>query len=270
MKRFDFNATTFAGAENYLKNRAIQLLRKGVVLRNIEDYIFGAIATFTYDGRDYQSIYVYKQFRGKGEYFKLYNILKYTILTTNECDIRDFLKYMKIPYRFLNIYHSESYQIVSKYYGSQKTERTGVYYMNHIDEGLALMKYLNTSKEAEEAYCLHPLFQGNLDLLNTLESDNLYKITNPRVLVYVMEYRSFANAYLSTRTITNIDEIKLSPIAEVNIMLKADKIQNYKDFMKYHKDSHEKAEIINQYFNNWFEALNLVDVNNYINKIDIK
>jgi len=44
-----------------------------------------------------------------------------------------------------------------------------------------------------------------------------------------MEYRSVANDYLSTRIISDVQEIRLSPLPDVQDMLIADKVQNYKD-----------------------------------------
>ena len=74
-----------------------------------------------------------------------------------------------------------------------------------------------------------------------------------------MEYRNIANQYLSYRKIKSIDEISLSPLKEVNEMLIADKIQNYKDFLIYHKDTHPRAKELDEYFNNWLKKLNIND-----------
>lgn len=54
-----------------------------------------------------------------------------------------------------------------------------------------------------------------------------------RVMLLGMEYRSTANNYLSFKSAT--EQIKLSPITDVNHMLVADKVQNRKDFEIYHK-----------------------------------
>lgn len=66
-----------------------------------------------------------------------------------------------------------------------------------------------------------------------------------------------ANEYLSTRSITNIDEIRLSPLKVVNDMLIADKIQNRKDFELYHEGKHPRSEELAQYFRNWLERLGI-------------
>lgn len=40
-------------------------------------------------------------------------------------------------------------------------------------------------------------------------------------------------------------------------MLAADKIQHYKDFLKYHMRKHQKSKALQQYFNNWFDLLGI-------------
>ncbi len=72
-----------------------------------------------------------------------------------------------------------------------------------------------------------------------------------------MEYRSVANEYLSHRTIAHVDEIRLSPLPEVNQMLIADKVQNCKDFELYHKATHPRSAELDLYFNNWLRRLGI-------------
>ena len=38
-------------------------------------------------------------------------------------------------------------------------------------------------------------------------------------------------------------------------MLIADKVQNYKDFLLYHKNTHERSDELDEYFNSWFKIL---------------
>jgi ABC-type amino acid transport substrate-binding protein len=75
-------------------------------------------------------------------------------------------------------------------------------------------------------------------------------------VMLAMEYRSVANAYLSHREIDNIEEIKLSPLVEVQHMLIADKVQNRKDFELYNSD-HPQAEALSEYFDNWLRRLGI-------------
>ena len=153
------------------------------------------------------------------------------------------------------------YKLIERYYESQIAERSGVLKMNHINEGLIILDSIEASIQAKKAYCLHPLLQSDADLkINYRREIHTYKEEDRidfQSIVMAMEYRAVANAYLSQKGINSIDEIKLSPLRDVNNMLIADKIQNYKDFMKYHEYAHDRKRELFSYFHNWFEALNI-------------
>ncbi len=148
----------------------------------------------------------------------------------------------------------KEYDFIKEYYGDKRTERSHVLLINHIDEGLEILKAINASDDAKKAYCLHPIFQGDEDLsknsTRAIEFDS-------KIIMLVMEYRNIANAYLSKRTINTLGDIVLSPLQEVNHMLIADKIQNFKDFMQYHFASHERSNELFEYFKNWFKKLDI-------------
>lgn len=125
------------------------------------------------------------------------------------------------------------------------------------------MKHYNFSDSSINAFCLHPIFQADdlfaaygTDVINNQKRYNLY----PKDIMLALEYRNIANAYLSFRKINSLSEISLSPLEEVNQMLIADKIQNYKDFMLYHYNKHERSKELYEYFHNWFSVLK-VDIN---------
>lgn len=150
-----------------------------------------------------------------------------------------------------------AYQLISGYYGKRKTKRSEVPLMHHIDEGLIIMEILGVqSQDARDAYCLHPIFQSDEDLA---ANQDMSRLTYPNLMTLVMEYRSVANEYLSHRVIKSITEIRLSPLQEVTDMLKADKLQNYKDFKQYHLGRHERSDELWDYFMNWFDALGIED-----------
>jgi len=44
---------------------------------------------------------------------------------------------------------------------------------------------------------------------------------------------------------------------EVKYMLLADKLQNYKDFKRYHKGEHLRTEELDSYFNKWLDYLDV-------------
>lgn len=252
-KRFDFNAKSHYVAQDYIENRAIQLLKFDVVLTEIKHYPEGVVAMFNYGINSYQAIYILKQHRNKGNYKKLHSITNLPVITTTECKMLDYLKSKGYLFTCLKIEEYPEYKLIQNYYGDKRAKRSGLYYMNHIDEGIAILRWLKASKSVEQAYCLHPLFQMNEDLaLNVFMK--LPRL-EPNVLILVMEYRAVANNYLSYMLPKKF--IELSPLAEVNQMLVADKIQNRKDFELHHKGVHKNSNRLDDYFKDWMNALNI-------------
>lgn len=151
------------------------------------------------------------------------------------------------------------YQLIERYYRGKKSKRSSVPYIQHIDEGLIVLKALKASRSACEAYCLHPIVQSDADLMASCRPRGIlaHAKVSPVSLVLAMEYRRVANAYLSNREIDSIREIELSPLPDVQVMLIADKVQNRKDFELYHQASHPRARELAQYFLNWLRRLNV-------------
>ena len=151
------------------------------------------------------------------------------------------------------------YQIIKLYYSGKKSKRSQVSYINHIDEGVNLMRSIESSDEAIAAFMLHPLFQMPEDLLANCQNEHLLKTIHPKVLLLAMEYRNKANAYLCRENTDHFgaDDFPKMILPEVRDMLIADKVQNYKDFLLYHAETHERSEALDQYFNNWFSILEI-------------
>ena len=142
------------------------------------------------------------------------------------------------------------YQSIKKAYGTRTSKRSGVPLMNHIDEGLIILDQIGASILAKRAYCLHPLYQDDEDLLVNLSPD-LMSHFNAYIVALAIEYRSIANNFLSENIelIKLSDEIRLSPIKDVNMMLIADKVQNRKDFELYHQGTHTLSNELDVYLN---------------------
>lgn len=155
------------------------------------------------------------------------------------------------------------YDLIQEFYGKQKAKRSKVPYMNHIDEGIIVIDQLGNTMGSENmftlaalAFCLHPIVQSDKDLEESFKEDLLTNVDVETVML-AMEYRSVANEYLSKRVISDVSEIRLSPILPVNVMLVADKVQNRKDFELYHKGKHERSAELDQYFKNWLQRLGI-------------
>jgi hypothetical protein len=148
------------------------------------------------------------------------------------------------------------YRRIADHYGMRTARRSGVRLMLHIDQGLAMLDAIGATELAMRAFCLHPLVQADADL--AVSYPHIRELTNePRVIVLVMEYRHVANAALSTRVIASASEIGLSPLAEVNQMLVADKVQNRSDFLRHHATTHPRAKELARYFELWLERLGI-------------
>ena len=151
---------------------------------------------------------------------------------------------------------TREYRAIVAHYGTRTARRSGVPLMRHIDQGLAILLHIGASERAQRAFCLHPLVQTDADLAASFArlgelSDDLH------VIALVLEYRHIANATLSTRAIASAADIPLSPLADVNAMLVADKVQNRADFLRHHAATHERAAALDRYFRLWLERLDI-------------
>lgn len=149
-----------------------------------------------------------------------------------------------------------SYMLINNYYGNKRAKRSGVLYMNHIDEGLLILEAIGASLTAKKAYCIHPILQEDTTLAQNI---SWMQNVDYHTLITAMEYRNVANRGLSCYQVDNPDHIYLGPLKDVHDMLIADKVQNRKDFIKYHLGSHPKSEELDRYFLNWLRALKVTE-----------
>jgi hypothetical protein len=144
----------------------------------------------------------------------------------------------------------KAYTIIQKYYGDSTTKRSGVLLMNHIDEGIEILKKIGADDITIDAYCLHPILQSD-DAFNQNYSMDFEDVPTSALLL-AMEYRKVANSYLSKDNISNFVGFTNDKIKQ---MLYADKIQNEKDFHLYHEGKHERSNELREYFDNWINVL---------------
>jgi len=261
-QRFPMNADTREEAADYFRARATQMLADGAELVTMTPLVhgieeWGLRCTFARDGETYQSVYVYKSHRGRRHLTEHAQRDRTPFVTVDACNMAKWFVAHNIEYKLAGQHTTlPEYQAIEAHYGDRRAKRSGVFLMNHIDEGLAVLRSMNAGTRAERAFCLHPLFQLDDDLSKSYWK--LWEISdNPRVLMLAMEYRNIANAYLSRRDIASASEIALSPLDEVNMMLRADKIQNYKDFIVHHRETHPRAAELDRYFSLWLVRLGI-------------
>lgn len=161
------------------------------------------------------------------------------------------------------------YELISKFYGDRTAKRSGVPLINHINEGMFILDRIGAQDHVKEAFAIHPLVQADDDLKanfnDIVNGANGLPIT-ASVIALAMEYRHVANNFLSDQVEVGPDDmgrvsiypkkpLKLSPLDEVNQMLIADKVQNRKDFIRYHQATHARSRELTYYFDFWLKRL---------------
>lgn len=263
MKRFDLNAKTHNEAINYIKNRILQIAHTRVQVKDIFEIPEGVWIKVEYNNSFYYSLYLLEQYRTHNRYYELWKQKsdeighEIKIIITSACSMSQYLKYKQIPYIVVNgLTNTPEYNIIENIYSEKYSKRTGVNYMNHIDEGLIILNKLSASLDAKLGYIIHPIFQSDEELKRCYNHTSLTNIS-PQSLINALEFRNIINNYSKFRTIKDFDEIKLSPLKDVNFMVAADIIQKRKDFEQYHIHTHEHSQQLIIYFNNWLKRLNI-------------
>jgi GNAT superfamily N-acetyltransferase len=288
VERFPEAATDWDGALTYFRNRTTQGLADGLCLLDVVPVdLWGAMATFSVEpvntvvdkggasARVYHSVYVYESHRGKGHYSRwMKENPDKVIITTADCNLAPFLASRGREYELKDpsALQWPEYRLALQFYGDHCAARTGLHFMNHVDEGLFVLRssaVKGCSEAAMRAYVLHPLVQGDEECASFLRrlsdkgnpADPVHSI-DPLVIALAIEYRSFANGYLSPNHADYFeghrsggDGVRLSPCKDVNDMLIADKVQNRKDFDLMHAQSHPKAALLSSYFDAWLHKL---------------
>lgn len=268
MKRLNHDATTEEEIFQYYQTRALQLAPLGYMWSgNLRSASGGFTTAFTHeDGRMYDSYYGLKQYRGNGHAERVMNKFSYPVLTIDDCNIVTFMQNKNIPHKVAHgIFDSVEYKLIENFYADDRAERSGVLKMNHIDEGMYILRKIGASDKVMKAFCLHPMIQRDEDMAQHFNKCTYD--TDPLAVMLALEYRNIANQWLSDKVeMTPFHNFpmmhgqpKLSPVLGVNRMLIADKIQNYKDFKKYHLASHDRSVELQAYFEHWLQVLEVRD-----------
>lgn len=143
------------------------------------------------------------------------------------------------------------FEAIAAFYGDRTAARSGVPLISHITEGLQILEGLHANRTMLAAFCLHPIVQ-NGEPVDVSWSD---------AFPLACEYRDKANAYLCRPATDHVTEI--SQVAalvgdmsiECAVMLLADKLQNKKDFLRYHSHTHARRRQLTLYFQLWLTFL---------------
>lgn len=264
--RFDMDADTLDDIARYFASRAVQGLVDGFRWEGVVEPLthggatWGARAWATgADGVRRQSVYVRASARGEGHLSRYVAEVRVPFVTSPSCELEAFFAKRAVPYLVAGLHGTwQEYRAVARRFDDRYAARSGVHYMNHIDEGVAVLRDLGATERAQRAFCLHPLVQADAELEGSYP--RLAELTQDlHVLALAMEYRSTANAYLSHRDVRSSDEVALSPLVEVNDMLRADKIQNAKDFVLHHRETHPRRDALSRYFRTWHARLGVTE-----------
>ena len=149
------------------------------------------------------------------------------------------------------IIESKELKVIKDFYKEATAKRSGLPLMNHIHEGIMILKALDASDLAIKAFCIHPIVQNNIKIDLSWSS----------ALLLAQEYSKKANSYLCRsendwiRTVKDLDKVVGNMSEDCRLMLLADKYQNQKDFRIHHLPSHKRSEHLERYFNLWIDYL---------------
>jgi hypothetical protein len=160
---------------------------------------------------------------------------------------------------------SPEYQAIRSHYADRVAKGSGVLLLQRIDEGLIILSELDATEAAMRAFCLHPLFQADEDLIHHGQDFMNSVDADPFVILLVMEFRSRVNAWPIDKAQRSHDWLRMDsggfpsagPIEAVKHMLIADKVQHRKHFIRHHRGKHPCSHALDLYFDQWLEALDV-------------
>lgn len=265
-QRLPYDAISLEHATQYFETRARQFLHEGYVWSGAVNWVPGlegkACQTQFEEVQHqkvYNSFYILAAARGQGLMSQL--ISRGPILTTRSCNIEELLARKGADYKVIApLLDSVEYRLIQDWYADQVAKRTQLFLMNHIDEGMAIMRMCGADDQALRAFCLHPLLQNDADIAVNFDrvARALRDVPDGAIVIaYAMEYRSVANEYLA-KVAMPANGIRLSPLEPVNHMLRGDKVQNRRDFLRTcHAQNHPDRVRLAEYFQQWCERLGI-------------
>ncbi len=238
----------------YYETRARQFMQEGMIWDGvISDTLGCPTAFFTRGPERFCSVYIPTHLRGQGMFRRVLGVIGLPVITVVDCHIEPALQAIGHPYLVVGtpILESPQYKIVQDFFGDQRDERSGVLLMNHIDEGIAVMRALGAPDTAIRAFCLTPLqFTSRNDIII-----NFHKIF--KELNGVIDGIDSSNLALDYRALVDTNPVKVSTDNDVNLMLAGAVIQRKKDLLVHNWDHQANPEATRERFDQWIAALGI-------------
>lgn len=257
-KRFPAVAHTVEEAVGYYRNRAVQALRLGWRWDGaFIDHGWGVEVVLTDpDDQPNHSVFVLADHTGRGHLSRwMAAHPDARFVTSTLCPkMKAWLEARGTRHVTISPPPWPAYAAIERFYGDRCARRSGLFLMNHIDEGLFVLERLAASAVERDGWCLHPLVQGDAELQDAWRStpDPLAE-QSPRAVLLAMAYRETANGYLSTHPPST--PVPRSPLSAVQRLLVADKVQNRKDFERHLRGRVPNSDRLDAYFADWLAVL---------------
>ncbi len=261
LPRFPATAATADDARRYYRNRAAQALWLGWSWSGrFVEHGWGVETRFTDPaGVAHRTVFVLDGHTGRGHLSRwLAAELAVPFVTSTACPrMKAWLDARGVAHRTIAPPPWPAYAASERHYGDRRARRSGRYLMAHIDEGLFLLGQLDAAQVERDAWCLHPLVQGDDDLRATWSlGDAPWRGIDPRAALLTMAYRATANAYLAHHPPA---APPACPLPEVARLLVADKVQNRLDFERHLRGEIANSDRLDAYFAEWLAALGIDD-----------
>lgn len=260
-------ASTWPELEQYFTTRARQLWHEGWRWsQTLEDTGVGCRTEFTSAaGERFASYYVLAQFHGQGHFKQLVKAEPLPIVTITDCHIEQILDHIGARYlRAGDLLDTAEYRLVEAVLADNR-DNDGVFLMNHVDEGLAVLAGLGTSTLAKRAFCLLPLVRADADLAKYCES--LDQALGPIVggheaLALAMTCRGVACCW---RPDTAFPEggLPVGAVQAVHEVLIAENVQKRKALSRSNQGAKARLEL-DTHYRRWLEALGAADQYNWL------
>lgn len=265
LPRFPATAATADDARRYYRNRATQALWLDWRWSGrFVDHGWGVETRF-FDpkGVEHRSVFVLEGHTGRGHLTRwLAAEPGVPFVTSTACPrMKAWFEARGLAHRSIEPAPWAAYRAIEAHYGDRRAKRSGRYLMAHIDEGLFVLRALGATAVELDAWCLHPLVQGDAELRETwVRGAAPWQGVDPRAAALAMLYRETANGYLAHHPPGAVPPCALPEVAR---LLVADKVQNRKDFERHLRGVVPNSDRLDAYFAEWLGAL-AIDEGRYL------